>query len=1430
MLSCCLIGEDSLVIQCAEILLNKGHTLFGIITPTPQIRQWAYQHHIPCFKIEDFIKNNFSANQFDYLFSVASGYILGEEILRTAKKMAINYHNSLLPKYAGMYATSWAILNDEKKHGVTWHVVTETLDAGDIVKQVPFGIDKKDTALTLNFKCYEHAIHSFSELLHDIENNTVTYTKQDLSQRSFNSPHKRPPQNGVISWNKPAQDIDKLYRALTLGHYLNKFGIPKVVLGNEVFYLQELEVLRVHSVAHPGTVMLVAENELHVATTTYNVAIRKVTNLDGVAYSLGELAKQYQITAGHQLTLFTQQYLDRIEQIAEKNCQSRGYWVGELARIISGKSPLSIPSRARRQGSLVQSIKIPESLLSTLFALGKGVKAGDPVWLPKDILLAAVMIYLYRLNNCDNFTIRFTLPDVVEQYAEYEQFFSVQLPLTLKFSPQFNFQEALESVLAQVEQLKGRGMYPRDIKLRYPGLSDILDSSLLTVEIASDLANHQPQSSPVSIVIAEDGSGLSVFADSEVLSLYHFGSLLANMAWHVLKLLNAVAQEPALNIARLNLLMTLEQEHILNDWNNTETLYPREKTIHQLFEDQVAKTPNRIAVVSEGDHLTYRELNRKANQLAHFLRRQGVTAETLVPICAERSVEVVVGILAILKAGGAYVPLDPNYPSERLFFMLGNCRATILLVNSASLKQRFTDYQGDIVDLTLLDKELANESTLDLPLLATSDNLAYVIYTSGSTGKPKGVCTTHRSLNNHMYWMLNRYQFSEDDIFLQKTPFSFDASVWEFFAPLLCGARLVMAPEHVHADPVQLIESVNKYQVSILQLVPSLLRAMLEENTFTQCSTLKQVFCGGEALQPETVRFFLQSLPIPLHNLYGPTEATIDTVTCTYRDLNTVTDTIIIGKPINNTKAYILDAHLQLSPIGVTGELYLGGDSLARGYLHQQELTKAKFISNPFSQNAGDRLYQTGDLARWLPDGNIEYIGRTDDQIKVRGVRIELGEIESYITQFKIIRQCALVIHEQIPGSSASVFLVAYLVLKPGSEFNDSQLRGFLNKLLPYYMIPNRFVILDRLPLLPNGKLDRKKLPKLEQYSLWGTWKKYVAPTNFEEQILASIWQSVLEVKHIGVHDNFFDLGGSSLSAIRILKLIQNQFSVKLSIRSVFDSPTIALLANAVRKIRQNLTVVGEASSGSIPSPVITLQSNGFKPPLFLLHQVGGTIFWYKTLSRYLGKSRPMYAIQDPGIDSQNFLFNSIEEMALFYLNAIREVQPRGPYLLAGASFGATLAVEIAKQLQEQGQSIKFIGLLDGWAIYPEKLDNMNFFEQLMREQNQLMGIDDNNFLLKLQWHRKQLLLKYHLPILPNKLTLFRANELWPIFQPIDSPTNGWDQYSTCPVEVHEIPGNHITIMWEPHVQVLAKAMLKSLAELEVPDHKSVSGYRQLAL
>ncbi|WP_437982702.1 amino acid adenylation domain-containing protein [Sorangium sp. So ce117] len=615
--------------------------------------------------------------------------------------------------------------------------------------------------------------------------------------------------------------------------------------------------------------------------------------------------------------------------------------------------------------------------------------------------------------------------------------------------------------------------------------------------------------------------------------------------------LRQLTGRPEAPVGELSLPGELESRRVVTEWNATERVYPDGRRVHELFEAQAERTPDAVAVIFDEKRLSYRELNARANQVAHALRRRGVGPDVLVAIAAERSIEMVVGLFGILKAGGAYVPIDPEYPADRIAFMLEDAGAPVLL-SQWPVASRLPAHGAEVLCLDADRAEIDREPTGNLATPVSPDSLAYTIYTSGSTGRPKGAGNSHRGLLNRLQWMQERYGLTAEDRVLQKTPFSFDVSVWEFFWPLMTGAGLVVARPGDHRDGERLVELITRHGVTTLHFVPPMLQAFLETPGASSCRSLRRVVCSGEALPAELARRLFERLEhAELHNLYGPTEAAIDVTSwaCSRGDAST---SVPIGHPIANTQIYLLDRHGQPVPVGVAGELHIGGVGLARGYHRRPALTAERFVPDPFGSAPGGRLYRTGDLARHRPDGAIEFLGRLDHQVKIRGLRVELGEIEARLLQHPEVQEAVVVARDEAHGGKR---LVAYVAGRDGSAPEPEALRAWVGETLPAYMVPAPIVVLERLPLSPNGKVDRRALPAPEAAALGH--RPYVAPRTEAERILAEVWAEVLHRPQVGVEDNFFELGGDSIVTLQVIARAA-QRGLRLSPKLLFEHPTVA--------------------------------------------------------------------------------------------------------------------------------------------------------------------------------------------------------------------------------------------------------------------------------
>ncbi len=747
--------------------------------------------------------------------------------------------------------------------------------------------------------------------------------------------------------------------------------------------------------------------------------------------------------------------------------------------------------------------------------------------------------------------------------------------------------------------------------------------------------------------------------------------VLKRMLAHWQNLLQGMLNDPQQRVGQLPLLDPSEQQLLVEHWNATSRDYPRQP-VHQLIEAQVAQTPDAPALVFAAQRLSYAELNRRANRLAHRLIAAGVGPDVLVGLVVERSIEMVVGLLAVLKAGGAYVPLDPDYPRERLAYMLEDSGVKLLLTQP-HLREQLPIAQG-IECLVLGESAFEHYPETNPGIALDGENLAYVIYTSGSTGQPKGAGNRHSALVNRLCWMQDAYALATHDTVLQKTPFSFDVSVWEFFWPLMTGARLVVAAPGDHRDPARMVALINAERVTTLHFVPSMLQAFLQDAAVSSCHSLQRIVCSGEALPIDAQQQVFAKLPAAgLYNLYGPTEAAIDVTHWTCVDEKC--DTVPIGQPIANLQTYVLDAQLQAVAIGVAGELYLGGIGLARGYHRRPGLTAERFIASPFE--SGGRLYRTGDRVRQRADGVIEYLGRLDHQVKLRGLRIELGEIEARILETAEVQEASV---QVVDGKH----LVGYLVLQVSGDNWREPLSAHLAAHLPDYMVPSQWVLLEQMPLSPNGKLDRKALPKPQA----GRHNQaFRAPQTELEQRLATIWGEVLEVERVGLDDNFFELGGHSLLVLMLRERIRKATGRALSVSQLMLNPTVA----------GQVSCLGNGEGHSL---IVKLNSQTQGTPLFLFHPSYGSVHCYKAIGLALREQRPVMGVICRALAEEGSAVPSWQAMVEDYTEQLLDALPEGPYRLAGWSMGGNLAMEVAYALEQAGREVEVVGWIDASPPY----------------------------------------------------------------------------------------------------------------------------------
>jgi amino acid adenylation domain-containing protein len=1079
-------------------------------------------------------------------------------------------------------------------------------------------------------------------------------------------------------------------------------------------------------------------------------------------------------------------------------------------------------------------------------------------------LLAAFKVLLYRYTNQEDICLGSAIAN--RQYEETESLIGMFVN-TLALRSQLEGGAPFISLLAQVKTTCLEAYEHQDTPFekivdlvqpeRNMGISALFQIMFVLQNAPKESTEQHIQSYPLdsdiskfdlTIAFTETPEGLEGSIEYRT-SLYKQQTI-ERMAQHFRAICQAITTTPSAKISDLEFIGEAEKHQLLIGYNNTQADYPQDKCIHQLFIEQVAINPDKIAVVYQDEALSYQQLYDKSHDLALYLQSLGVQPDRLVGLHVERSLEMMVGILGILQAGGAYLPLDPDYPKERLTYMLKDSQAAIVLTQE-KLKDKLNSLVEKGTKLITFDQrdgllqrpEIAacvshlNSKKVKLHKEVKPHHLAYVIYTSGSTGKSKGVAIEHKSVINMIHSQIEEFSITNNDKCLQNFSICFDGAVSEIYTALLSGASLVITPKEEQKDTNKFITYLRQHKVSWTTVSPSFLTAIGK-----QPLALRVLVTAGETANNELFQYHSNN-QVACYNAYGPTEAsvcvTVYPVPISENEFSNSTSTLSstpIGMSINNTQTYILDQHNNPVPTGVPGELHIAGDGLARGYLNRPELTREKFIANPF--NPGTRMYKSGDLARWLGDSNIEYLGRIDTQVKIRGFRIELGEIEAQLNQYPEIKDSVVIAQGQEGKKQLIAYYYVAIDTKDDHIINlaNEDLRAYLQQTLPDYMLPAAFVSLEAIPLTPNGKVDRRALERMD-VNLESS-QAYLAPRNTTEKQLVAIWAEVLnlEPEKIGVNDNFFELGGHSLLAVRLMAKINTQFKQSLPLAILFSAPSTAALTKLILSKKEGSFDV-----------LVPIQIKGDKPPIFAVPGAGGNVLSFQPFGHALGDKQPFYGLQAVGLDGKTSPLDSIEKTAKANITALQSIQPTGPYRLIGHSYGGVVAYEMARILLEQNEKIASLILLDSFApsvIQKRKtLDEMAMLFEVCTTLANLYGLNLNLDITQLQQVSKNKRSKYISNILNSHgiditteqfttfYNVFKANQLcYLTYRPsilshkIDvslyraserhqdrgamSNDYGWNQLLLNPIQIYDVKANHFSMLDKNHIQQIVKKIV----------------------
>ncbi len=1522
--SCYIIGQNRLLTECAEILLKKGHQIRGVISATDAIIGWAQHHDIPVIDPKSDYGSVLAEAPYDYFFSITHLSMLADDIIASPRKAAINFHDGPLPNYAGLNTPAWALINGEQRYGITWHLISSGVDTGDILKQQLFDIVPRETSLSINTKCFEAAMESFSELVDELTDESYQRTPQDPTGRKEFRRSDRPPAACYIDWDQEAQSIENFVRGLFFGPYENPIGSAKIAKDGKVLLVTRARVNEEDADDEPGTVAAVADDRIDVCAEDQVVSLMGFTRLCGREVPVSQVVEEWGLDEGDSLDLIEGDQAAALTEAAARMAKAEPAQVRRLARLEPIEIPYATTEKADTEADLGQApIAVPTSFRDRFSSEGLG-----------DALVAACAAYVSRIGGKDRFHVAFRDPSLAKTHALDPAVIAPRTTLLCKFSPFEGFSNALTATQKELARARKRGSWLNDIMARYPELHQQPGLTVgklvpVAIEIGNAADSEPAPGTQLTFFIAEDGSTCTCVYDQNVLA----SDAVAMVQRQFAHFLDNAAADANRALAELDILSSDERRTILETFNQTGHDFDRSPCIHNLFEAQAAKTPDQTAVVFEAEEISYAELNRRANQLAHFLIGRGIGPDTLVGISVSRSVDLIVAIMGTLKAGGAYVPLDPDYPSDRLAYMIEDSKIK-LLITQDHLAETLPEHR---VPVTRIDADwpiISQEADGNPNSGVTPAHMSYVIYTSGSTGKPKGVMVEHRNVVNFFEGMDDRIPHDQGGTWLAVTSLSFDISVLELFWTLARGFKLVVfldrtrndaptsakiagkgmefglfywgnddgpgrqkyhlllegakfadangfqsvwTPErHFHAfggpypnpsvtgaavaaitkrisvrsgscvlplhNPIRVAEEwavidnlsegraalavasgwqpddfilqpqnyenfkakmfdsietlkqlwrgekvafagvlgkdvevvtqprpvqkelpiwittagnpdtyrraariganvlthllgqsveevaekiriyreelkacgrdpksgkvtlmlhtfvgedndevfekvrvpmkeylgssvslvknyawafpafkrpegqenanlsdidlggldeaemdgvlefaferyfetsglfgtvdrcidmvnklkeigvdeiaalidfgiptedvlgmlpllkdvreranetigqdgadyslaaqISRHQVTHMQCTPSMARMMLMNDEAREAmGSLQHMMVGGEAFPPALAEDLTSLVQGSVTNMYGPTETTIWSST---QRVEAGVDSIPIGKPIANTQLYVLDGHGQPVPIGVPGELFIGGEGVVRGYLDRPELTAERFVKNPFVGNADARMYRTGDLAKWREDGIMAFLGRVDHQVKIRGYRIELGEIEAVLNSHAGVVEGVVIAREDNPGDQR---LVAYYTSHEPAPDEDA-LRDLMRSKLPEYMVPSTFVEMDALPHTPNKKIDRKALPAPEAL-VKKSQAEFVAPESELESQIAEIWQETLNVAQVGVEDNFFDIGGHSLLVVRMHRTMRERLSEHtIALTDLYRFPTIKALVN----------------------------------------------------------------------------------------------------------------------------------------------------------------------------------------------------------------------------------------------------------------------------
>ncbi|MFC2106993.1 amino acid adenylation domain-containing protein [Bacteroidota bacterium] len=1395
-ISTVLIGDGSLLIECAIFLLRKKRfSINGIITSDIKILKWCKKNGIECYFQEARITNILERIDYDYLLSIVNEKIIPEAALSFAKISNINYHDSLLPKYAGLFSTSHAIINQEVKCGVSWHIIDEGIDTGDILLQEEVLISKDDTALSLNLKCFDKALKTFDTLTSNIESKDVIPKKQDLSERSYYGMFDRPDNACLIDWNKTAEEIYCLFNSMIFGNTIdNEFGTPKLYLNGKYYIIENLRISDAKSGEKPGTIVNKNEKGFSVSSSTNDIEISKILDIYGRQIEINNILNEIEFNQRlNPDILLTESSRDDLITLFNKAIRSEAYWKSQIDRFEMLDLSFMCKGVDLSKEREFHSISLNDLEISN--------SKDRESFINKSI--AGFLLFLSKISNRDSISVLVENYNLDLKENNLDNLFSKYTPITIDVNQDKNLNEIFNSLINYIKTSFAKGTFLNDIFYRYIDLkSNGSFETFINNPLIISIAGEKEIENPVffnyilNLIIDTKNQSLSLKYNKNFVN----GNDIEYIGNYLSLFFQKFRENPEIDCKKLSLLSDSLRKEIIYKWNNTKLNKDLNKSVVGILDSIAIKSPDLIALEFGDKSYNYQQLNSISNAYAGYIKSLNYTDNFYVAILLDRTPEMIFAILGILKAGCAYIPLDKKYPQERINRIIENSGLSIILTSS-----KYSNLiPGTIKDKVFVDQqhnEIVSEfSSQNFAGEIHSYNDAYVIYTSGSTGKPKGVRVSHKSLTSFTYAAIELYKIKQEDRMLQFASITFDAAIEEIFPTLCSGACLILRTDEMMESASKFISFCKQWKISIIDLPTSYWHLLVDQTIKDNLKfdkNLRLVILGGEAVSAGWVKSWLDrfnNYPV-LINTYGPTETTV--VATSYMvNTESYQNPIPIGKPIGNVKTYVVDKNNMLLPPGMPGELLIGGDLVSSGYLNNQLLTEEKFISNTFESNDDNRLYRSGDLVKYDNSGNILFLGRIDKQVKIRGFRIELDEIDSIVKEYNNILDSISILYIDSDNNKK---LVNYYISEDDKEIEGYEIRDFLESRLPSYMIPSAFIKMHSFPLTTSLKINYKAFPNpnfSETNSL-----EINLPENPIQKELYRIFSNVLNVDTLSTQNNFFNLGGDSLSAIEILSKITKVYGDIISLKEFYQYPSIKELDLLISERYQN-NISDEVQENI--SNLISLQDEGERDPVIMIFGDESNLF----LPQLLGNDQPYYAFIPLGSEGEKITLKTVEEIADLFAKEIIARFKNISIHLAGYSFGGLIAIELRKRLSSAGFYIKSNTYID--TISPETwnsvVHNVSFRRKLkmskyrwVRRISLLFGakvpVKYRNFYILESWQKAYK--KYNPGKLDFNFYLIRSTD----YIASDSYLGWKKHFRSENISIYTIQGDHHSILKQPESQ-----------------------------